>query len=63
MARTDTLLLADVMPWSPLSSPASIFPALVAPAQDDVGTAIIVEAGGPRPFGLDLERPEPEARA
>lgn len=63
MARTDTYFNADLMPWSPLSATASIYPAIVAPAQDDVGTAIVIEVGGPRPFGLDPEQPEPEARA
>jgi hypothetical protein len=63
MAASDTNSMNDHMPWSPISATASIFPALVAPVRDDVGTALLVELGSLRPFGLDLEAPEPEARA
>ena len=61
MALTGTFRVADLIPWSPLSAPASIYPALVPPAQDDVGTAWTVEAGGPVPFGWGpVEATEPE---
>lgn len=63
MAASDTYFLGDQHPWSPLSSTASIFPAVVAPARDDVGTALLAELGSVRPFGLELEVPAPEARA
>ncbi len=63
MARTDTNFNADVMPWSPLSATASIYPALLAPSQDEGGAALLAAPGGPLPFGLDLEAPEPEGRA
>jgi hypothetical protein len=54
MALSETNRISDIMPWSPLSATASIFPALVPPAQDDVGTAWLAELGGPVPFGCDL---------
>lgn len=63
MAASDTFRVSDVVPWSPISAPASIFPALAAPAQDDVGTAWIGELGGPVPFGCDLVEPVPEDKA
>lgn len=65
MSASDTLYYADDFPWSPLSATASIFPALMPAARDDVGTAILVELGTLRPFGLgpDAEAAEPEGRA
>jgi hypothetical protein len=65
MAASDTLHFNDDFPWSPLSATASIFPAQLAPARDDVGTAILVELGTLRPFGLgpDAEVDEPEGCA
>lgn len=60
MALSDTSRIADIIPFSPLSAPASIYPALVAPSQDDVGTAWIAELGGPVPFGCDVAEPPAE---
>jgi len=53
MAASDTMHFSDQLPWSPLSATASIFPALTPPTRDDVGTAILVELGSLRPFGLE----------
>lgn len=63
MAASDTNRISDVMPWSPISATASIFPLLAAPTQDDVGTAWLVELGGPVPFGCDVPAPQAEERA
>lgn len=62
MAATDTHRLSDTVPWSPLSAPASIFPMLLAPAQDDVGTTFLADLGGPLPFGFDPVAPNAEER-
>jgi hypothetical protein len=62
MALTDTNRISDIMPFSPLSATASIYPALMAPAQDDVGTAWLADLGGPIPFGCDLGEPSREER-
>lgn len=62
MAASDTLRVNDMLPWSPISAPASIFPLLAAPAQDDVGTALLADLGGPIPFGFDPVAPAAEER-
>jgi hypothetical protein len=63
MAASDTFRVNDAMPFSPLSATASIFPAITAPTQDDVGTAWLVELGGAVPFGCDVPAPQAEERA
>jgi len=64
MAASDTMHFSDDLPWSPLSATASIFPAHLAPARDDVGTAILLELGALRPFGFgpEAEPAEPDRR-
>lgn len=60
MSASDTNRLSDIMPWSPLSATASIFPLDVPAAQDDVGSAWLGELGGPVPFGCDRPESGPE---
>lgn len=61
MAATDTLQVSDLIPWSPLTATASIFPAHHAPARDDVGP-IAGTVTRLVPFGLELPEREEQAR-
>ncbi len=57
MAASDSSRMGDLIPFSPLSAPASIYPATTQAPQENPGTASLASLGGPLPWGCEEPTP------
>lgn len=62
MAASDTYRMGDIIPWAPLSAPASIYPLTTQAPPDSQGTASLEALGGPLPWGCEEAAPAQEDR-